>query len=174
MLQLVDTWLPIILSVLWIHTTLSIIALLSGFVVMRDLLTSTAPDAWTTTFLVSSIATSATGFAFLPINEILPSHVVGALSLLVLAIALLAAYGFRNKGVWRTVYAVSLVVAQFFNVFVAIAQAFKKVPQLNALAPTQSELPFAIAGGGALALFLVLAILAGYFYRYEPMMKKAA
>jgi hypothetical protein len=174
MLQLVDTWLPIILSVLWIHTTLSIIALLSGFVVLRDLLTSSAPDAWTTTFFASSIATSATGFAFLPINEILPSHVVGTLSLLVLAIALLAAYGFRNKGVWRIVYAVSLVVAQFFNVFVAIAQAFRKVPQLNVLAPTQMELPFIIAGGIVLALFLVLAILAGWFYRYDPMMKKAA
>ncbi len=174
MFQFVDTWLPIFLSVTWIHTTLSIVALLAGFVVVCDLLKSAPPDAWTPTFLVSSIATSATGFAFLPITKILPSHVVGAISLLVLLIALVAAYGFRNKGPWRIVYAVSLVVAQFFNVFVAIAQAFAKVPQLKALAPTQAEPPFAIAEGVALVAFIALAILAGRFYRYEPMMKKAA
>jgi hypothetical protein len=173
MLQL-DTWLPIIFSLTWFHTTISIVALLAGFVVLRDLLTSTAPDAWTTTFLVSSIATSATGFAFLPITEIMPSHVIGAVSLLVLPIALIAAYGFRSRGPWRVVYAVTLVVAQFFNVFVAVAQAFKKVPLLNALAPTQNELPFVVTGVITLTLFLVLAILAGYFYRYEPMMKKPA
>jgi hypothetical protein len=174
MLQLVDTWLPIILTPTWVHTTLSIIALLSGFVVLRDLLTSTAPDAWTTTFIVSSIATSATGFAFFPITPFLESHVTGVVALLVLAIALIAAYGFHSKGPWRIVYAVSLVVTQFFNVLVAIVQAFRKVPQLNALAPTQKELPFIITGGIVLALFLVLAILAGSYYRYEPMMKKAA
>ena len=174
MLQLVETWLPIIFSLTWLHTTLSIIALLSGFVVLRDLLTSTAPDAWTTTFLVSSIATSAIGFAFFPITPIMESHVTAALSLLVLAIALIAAYGFRSTGPWRVVYAMTLVVAQFFNVLVAIALAFRKVPQLNALAPTQKELPFIVTGVITLTLFLVLAILAGSYYRYEPMMKKAA
>ena len=162
MLQLIDTWLPIVFSVVWIHTTLSIVALLAGFVVVWDLLKSNPPDAWTPTFLVSSIATSATGFTFLPITKILPSHVVGAISLLVLLLALVAAY------------AVSLVVAQFFNVFVAIAQAFAKVPQLKALAPTQSEPPFAIAEGLALVAFIALAILAARFYRHESMMKKAA
>lgn len=173
MLQIIDSWLPVVLSLTWFHTTLSVIALLAGFVVMRDLLTSTAPDAWTTTFLVTSIATSATGFAF-PFTKFLPSHGVGALSLLVLAIALLAAYGFHNRGAWRVVYVVCLVVAQFFNVFVAIAQAFAKVPQLRALAPTQAEPPFAIAEGAALLAFVVLAIAAARVYRYEPMMKKAA
>jgi hypothetical protein len=173
MLQIIDSWLPVILSITWFHTTLSVIALLAGFVVMRDLLTSTAPDAWTTTFLVSSIATSATGFAF-PFTKFLPSHAVGILSLVVLALALVAAYGFHNRGAWRIVYVVSLVVAQFFNVFVAIAQAFAKVPQLKALAPTQSEPPFAGAEGLALIVFVALAIAAARAYRYEPMMKKAA
>ena len=173
MLQIINSWLPVILSLTWFHTTLSVIALLAGFVVMRDLLTSTAPDAWTTTFLVSSIATSATGFAF-PFTKFLPSHAVGVVALLVLAIALLAAYGFHNRGPWRVVYVVCLVVAQFFNVFVAIAQAFAKVPQLKALAPTQAEPPFAIAEGVALVVFVVLAIAAARVYRYEPMMKKAA
>ena len=173
MLQFLDTWLPIIVNLTWFHTTLSVVALFAGFVVMRDLLTSTAPDAWTTTFLVSSIATSATGFAF-PFTKFLPSHAVGALSLLVLAIALLAAYGFGNRGAWRVVYAVSLVVAQFFNVFVAIAQAFTKVPQLKALAPTQAEPPFAIAEGVALVVFIVIAIAAARVYRSEPMMPKAS
>lgn len=173
MLQLLDTWLPIIANLTWFHTTLSVVALFAGFVVMRDLLTSTAPDAWTTTFLVSSIATSATGFAF-PFTKFLPSHAVGALSLIVLALALAAAYGFRNKGAWRIVYVVSLVVAQFFNVFVAIAQAFTKVPRLKALAPTQAEPPFAIAEAIALVVFIGIAIAAARAYRDEPMMKKAA
>jgi hypothetical protein len=173
MLQITGSWLPVILSLTWFHTTLSVIALLTGFVVMRDLLRSTGPDAWTTTFLVTSIATSATGFAF-PFTKFLPSHGVGAISLVVLALALVAAYGFHNRGAWRIVYVVSLVVAQFFNVFVAIAQAFAKVPQLRALAPTQSEPPFAAAEGVALVVFVVLAIAATRAYRYEPMMKKAA
>lgn len=167
------SWLQSTLTFTWLHTTLSLIALFSGFVVMRDLLKSSAPDAWTTTFLVSSIATSATGFGF-PFTKFLPSHGVGGVSLLVLALALIAAYGFSNKGAWRVVYAICLVVAQFFNVFVAIAQSFAKVPDLRALAPTQSEPPFAIAEGVALLVFVALAIAAGRNYRYEPMMTKAA
>ena len=156
-----------LLAFTWFHTTLSLVALFSGFVVLRDLLKSAAPNAWTTTFLVSSIATSATGFGF-PFTKFLPSHAVGALSLAVLAIALLAAYGFRNKGAWRVVYAVCLVVAQFFNVFVTIAQAFMKVPALHALAPKLEEPPFAIAQGIALTVFLILTIAAGRRYRYSP------
>jgi hypothetical protein len=172
MLQLIVTWLQTTLNFTWFHTTLSLVALFAGFVVMRDLLKSNAPDDWTTTFIVSSIATSATGFGF-PFTQFLPSHAVAALSLLVLALALLAAYGFGNRGPWRAVYAICLVVAQFFNVFVAIAQAFAKVPELRALAPTQAEPPFAIAEGVALVVFLVIAVAAARYYRYEPMMKKA-
>jgi hypothetical protein len=167
------TWLQSTLTFTWLHTTLSLIALFSGFVVMRDLLKSAAPDAWTTTFLVSSIATSATGFGF-PFTKFLPSHGVGVIALVVLTVALIAAYGFGNRGAWRPVYAVCLVVAQFFNVFVAIAQAFAKVPELRALAPTQSEPPFAIAEGIALLVFVALAIAAARLYRYQPMTAKAA
>lgn len=156
----------------WFHTTLSLVALFAGFVVLRDLLTSTAPDAWTTTFLVSSIATSATGFGF-PFTKLLPSHAVGGLQLLVLAIALIAAYGFRNRGAWRPIYAISLVVAQFFNVFVAVAQAFQKVPELRALAPTLEEPAFFIVEGFFLVIFLAIAIAAAWLYRYTPMISKA-
>jgi len=50
-------------------------------------------------------------------------------------------------------------------VFVLIAQSFQKISALQALAPTQSEPPFLIAQGVALAAFLVLGIMAASRFR---------
>jgi hypothetical protein len=155
----------------WFHTTLSILALLAGFVVMRDLLASAAPSDWTTTFIVASAATSATGFGF-PFTKFLPSHGVGAAQLAVLAIALLAAYGMHKNGALRAIYAIALVVAQYFNVLVTVAQAFQKVPELRAFAPTLQEPAFLIVEGFFLVIFLAFAIAAAWLFRYTPMMSR--
>ena len=53
------------------------------------------------------------------------------------------------------------MVAQYFNVFVLIAQMFKKVPALHALAPTGTEAPFKIAQFLLLVIFVFLITLAG-------------
>jgi hypothetical protein len=114
---------------------------------------------WNTIFLWTTIATSVTGFGF-PITGITPGIVVGIISLVILAVALLALYSQHLAGPWRWIYVITAIVALWFNVFVLIVQAFQKIPSLKTLAPTQSEPPFQIAQGAALVLFVVLAILA--------------
>jgi len=140
-----------------VHVALSLLGIGSGFIVVVGLLTGRRLDTWTAIFLTTTVLTSATGFGF-PFHHLLPSHLVGALSLLVLAIALFARYGRNLHGVWRRVYAVSAITALYFNVFVLVVQAFLKVPALNAAAPTQSEPPFVVAQLVVLVGFLVLGV----------------
>jgi hypothetical protein len=154
----------------WFHTLLSAVALISGAVVMIDMLRSRNTGGSTGLFLITAVATSVTGFGF-PFTKFLPSHGVGVVSLLVLAATLLARYAFGLAGAWRWIYAVGLVLAFYFNVFVLIAQLFTKVPALKQLAPTGSEPPFAITELVVLVIFAVLTFLAARrFYTARPAM----
>jgi len=121
--------------------------------------------AWTAVFLATTILTSVTGFAF-PFDRFLPSHWFGVISLVVLAVALLALYAFRLAGPWRRLFVAAAVVALYLNVFVAVVQAFQKLAFLQPLAPTQSEAPFLLAQLVVLAVFIVLGILAAR--RFQP------
>src|SRR4051812_47725530 len=141
------------------HTWLSLIALAAGAVVTIALILAPPRPAWTAVFLVTAVATSATGFA-LPFTNVLPSHIVGGIALVVLAVALLAQYGFRLAGAWRWIYAVAAITSVYLLAFVGVAQAFSKIAALHALAPTQSEAPFAVAQLAVLALFVALAVVA--------------
>jgi hypothetical protein len=139
------------------HVVIGLIGILSGFVVVYGLLVSKRLDGWTKLFLWTTVATSVTGFMF-PVHKFLPSHGLGILSLIVLAIAIVARYRHHLSGGWRRTYAISAVLALYFNVFVVIVQLFEKVPALHALAPTQSEPPFQAAQLTALVLFAFLGI----------------
>jgi uncharacterized membrane protein SirB2 len=139
------------------HVVISLVGIGSGFVVLIGLLSGRRLDGWTALFLVTTVATSATGYGF-PFTRLLPSHVVGAISLVVLAVAVYARYARRLTGRWRATYAVCAVAALYFNVFVLVVQSFLKIPILHALAPTQSEPPFAIAQLVVLAAFIVLGV----------------
>jgi uncharacterized membrane protein SirB2 len=90
----------------------------------------------------------------------LPSHVVGVISLVVLTGAILARYAWQLAGIWGSIYIVGAVVALYLNVFVLIVQAFRRIPVLAAMAPTQSEPPFLVAQLVVMALFIVLGIAA--------------
>ena len=103
-----------------------------------------------------------------PIGGFTPALGTGAVSLIVLAIALLALYGKQLSGAWRWIYVVTAVAALYCNVLVLIVQAFQNVPMLKPLAPTQSEPPFLIAQGAALALFVGLGIAAIVKFRPGP------
>ena len=138
-----------------VHVVLSLVGIVSGFVVAAGLLGSKRLDGWTALFLATTAATSLTGFGF-PFDHLLPSHVVGGISLVVLAAAILARYARHLEGAWRWIYVVGAVLALYLNVFVLVVQAFMKVPALNAMAPTQSEPPFLAAQSVVLLLFLVL------------------
>ena len=119
------------------HVILSLVGIGSGFVVTYGLLESKRLDRWTAVFLSTTALTSVTGFLF-PVRHFMPSHGVGIVSLIVLAIALLARYRYGLAGGWRRTYAITAVIAQYLNFFVLIVQLFLKVPALHALAPTQT------------------------------------
>ena len=147
-----------------IHVAISIVAIAAGFIVVGGMLSAKRLDGATAAFLATTTLTNVTAFGF-PISEILPSHVVAALSLVVLAVALYARYGARMSGRWQLTYVVSAVTALYFNVFVLIVQLFQKTPALQELAPTQSEPPFAITQLTALALFVALGFAAARRFR---------
>lgn len=105
------------------------------------------------------MATSLTGYGF-PVEHVLPSHIVGAISIVVLALAIYARYARRLEGNWRATYVIGAVIALYLNVFVLVVQSFLRVPALKALAPTQSEPPFAVTQLIVLMLFCVLGFLA--------------
>src|ERR1700726_3920116 len=127
-----------------VHVLISLMGIGSGFIVVYGLLTGKRLDGWTATFLATTILTSITGFLF-PVEHILPSHIVGTISLVVLAVALLARYGRHMQRSWRSIYVVCAIVALYLNVFVAVVQSFLKIPPVHALAPTQKEPPFLFA-----------------------------
>ena len=146
------------------HSLISLVGIVSGFVVAYGLLTARRLDSWTSVFLWTTVMTSVTGF-MLPADRILPSHIVGTLSLLVLAIAHYARYNRQLAGPWRRTYAVTAMTALYLNVFVLVVQLFLKVPALKALAPTQEEPPFAITQGVVLLLFVVFTVGAAIRFR---------
>lgn len=156
-----------------LHTILSIIGILSGLVVLLAMLAGRLRSRFTSLFLWTTVATSVTGFMF-PFHKFLPSHGVGALSLLVLAFTLPALYVFHLAGVWRSVYIIGAIAALYFNVFVLVVQAFLKMPALHALAPTGSEPAFLIAQTIVLALFVYLGVLALRRSRKSQVLSMAA
>src|SRR5215468_7391514 len=142
-----------------LHVALSLVGMATGLIVMIGLLRGRGLGGWTAIFLLSLAATSVTGFAF-PVEHLLPSHKVGAVLLLVLAVAALALYAFRLRGAWRSIYVVAAAAALYLDVLVAVVQAFEKVPALDALAPHQTEPPFIFTQLVVLALFIVLTVFA--------------
>ena len=150
---------------LQIHVILSLIGILSGFVVLWGLLTGVSLSAWTAIFLAATILTSVTGFPLPPFGFD-PPRAVGVISLVLLALAVAALYAFRLAGVWRWIYVGTAVAALYLNVFVAVAQAFQKLPFLHALAPTQSAPPFLVSQLVVLAAFVALG--AASAIRFHP------
>ena len=150
-----------------LHVIISLIGLASGVVAVGAMLQDKRPGPWTAIFLASTVLTSVTGFLFHS-AKIGPPHILGVLSLIVLALALVALYAMHLKGVWRPVYVISAVLALYFNAFVGVVQAFVKIEFLKALAPTGSEPPFLVAQLVVLVLFVLLAFLATK--RFHPVM----
>jgi hypothetical protein len=150
-----------------LHVIISLIGIVSGFVVLSGLLGSRTMPGMTALFLLTTILTSATGFLF-PFEKLLPSHMVGILSLVLLAIACIALYVMNLAGAWRWIYALTAMAALYLNVFVLVIQSFLKIGPLHALAPSvpPSEPPFAVVQGIVL-LFFVVAII-GAVRRFRP------
>ena len=150
-----------------LHVAISLIAIVSGLVVLFGMLGARRLPSWTALFLVTTILTSVTGFMF-PINGLTPAIAVGVISIVILAIALMALYVKHLSGAWRWIYVTTALAALYFNVFVLIVQSFQKVPALQKLAPTQSEPPFSVTQGVVLVAFLVLGTMAARRFRPGP------
>jgi hypothetical protein len=135
-----------------VHVILSLIGIVAGLVVVFGMLQGRMWLGWTHLFLLTTVLTSLTGYLF-PAQHVMPSHIVGAISLVALAIAMLAIYGRGLVGGWRRTFVVSAVVALYLNAFVLVVQSFEKIPVLHALAPKGSEPPFAVAQLIVLAFF---------------------
>jgi hypothetical protein len=154
-----------------IHVIISLVGIGSGLIVLFGMLGGKRLDGMTALFLVTTVLTSVTGYVF-PFEHLLPSHIVGAISLLVLLIAILARYSFHLAGKWRAIYVITAVMALYLNCFVLVVQGFLKVPALHAMAPKGNEPPFAIAQGIVLVLFIVAGILA--VKKFSPQTMSAA
>lgn len=139
------------------HVALSLIGIGAGVAVVRGLMVSNPPYRGTTLFLASTAATSVTGF-FFPFHGFTPGQAVGILSLIVLLIARLALYRHNLAGGWRRAFAITAVIALYFNVFILVIQLFRRVPALQAVAPTQSEPPFQAAQALVLVTFVAIGV----------------
>jgi hypothetical protein len=134
-----------------LHVALSLVGIVSGLIVLFGLIARRRLAGWTALFLVTTILTSVTGFGF-PFDHLLPSHKIGIVSLVVLAITIVARYALGMVGAWRVIYVIGAALALYLNGFVGVVQAFLKIPALTRLAPNQTEAPFVIAQLAVLAL----------------------
>jgi hypothetical protein len=154
-----------------VHVIISLIGIAAGIIVMFGMLGSNRMPGLTAIFLLFTILTSATGFLIPPLlsEKLLPSHIIGALSLVLLAVACFALYGQKLSGRWRLIYVLTALISLYLNVFVLVIQSFLKIPALHALAPSvpPSEPPFAIVQGIVLVFFVIVII--GAIRRYRPM-----
>jgi hypothetical protein len=150
-----------------VHTLISLVGIFTGFVVLFGLLAGKRLDGWTKWFLITTVATSVTGF-FFPFHGFTPAIGLGIISLLVLAVAIFARYPRHLAGHWRWIYVVTALLAFYLNVFVGVVQAFLKVPALHAMAPTQTEPPFKLTQLVVLSLFVLLGIIAAIRFRPKP------
>ena len=162
-----------------LHVIISLIAIVSGIIVVLSMLNARLMPSMTTLFLITTVATSVTGFMFPTpvdaprvIGSLDPAKVIGLISLIFLILAIVGLYVYKLAGTWRGVYVVSAIIALYFNCFVLVVQSFQKIPFFHALAPTQKEPPFAVAQGILLVLFVGLGIAA--FRKFRPLPRVAA
>jgi hypothetical protein len=151
-----------------VHVVISLIAIVAGIIVMFGMLGSNRMPGLTAIFLLFTILTSVTGFLF-PFNGVTPGDVIGALSLVLLAIACIALYGTKLSGAWRWIYVLTALISLYLNVFVLVIQSFLKIPALTALAPGNppSGPIFAVVQGVVLVLFVLFII--GAIRRFRPL-----
>ena len=81
------------------HTALSLIAIVAGLVVLRGLIRNNSLNGWTMVFVVTTAATTLSGFLF-PFRGFTPAIGTGIVSTLVLAATIPARYAFHLAGPW--------------------------------------------------------------------------
>lgn len=141
-----------------VHVMISLIGIASGYGMLAGMLSGKILPRWTAIFLITTFATSVSGF-FFPFQGVTPAIIVGILTTLLLAVAIYA-YPRRSSPTWCRRFITCSAISLYFNTFVLIAQIFQKIPVIKALAPTQSEPPFAITQLLLLLIFIPLTLTA--------------
>jgi hypothetical protein len=147
-----------------LHVVITLVAIGSGLIVVGGMFASHRLPGTTALFLFTTALTSVTGFLF-PIHGFTPALGVGILACVILAVALFALYKEHLVGAWRRIYVITALVSLYLNIFVLVAQSFMKISDLNALAPTQSEPPFAITQAVVLVIFILIGLIAVVKFR---------
>jgi len=147
-----------------LHVVITLVAIGSGLIVVGGMFASDRLPVTAALFLLTTALTSLTGFLF-PIHGLTPALSVGILACVILAVALFALYKEHLVGAWRWIFAITAVASLYLNVFVLVVQSFVKVAAFNALAPTQTEPPFALTQALVLAIFILIAIIAAVKFR---------
>ncbi|MCX6952614.1 MAG: hypothetical protein NTV51_10690 [Verrucomicrobia bacterium] len=147
------------------HVLISLVGIVAGSILIVAFLQGRRADRWTNAYFATTVATSATGFLF-PVERVLPSHIVGLISLVILGVTTYGYYRRRLSGAWRKIHVVGVTLAFYLNVFVAVIQSFLNIPVLKSLAPTQTEPVFKFTQLAVLLLFFGLGVLA--FRRFRP------
>ena len=149
-----------------IHVLISLVGIVAGVIVAFAMVQGKSVPGWTATALLFLILTSVTGF-FFHNTTFTPAQGVGILSLVLLAVAVIALYFLQLKGIWRWIYVVAAMIAIYFDCFVGVIQAFQKIDVLHALAPTQSTEPaFVVPQLVLLVIFVVLGY--GALKKFHP------
>jgi hypothetical protein len=148
-----------------LHVIISLIGIFTGLVVAAGMWSGKRLPGWTGWFLLTTVLTDITGFMF-PAAGLDPARIVGIISLVALAIAILAYYTYHAAGAWRWIYVSTALFGLYLNCFVAVVQSFQKIPALHALAPKGNEPPFAVAQGALLLVFIVIGVVA--LKRFHP------
>src|SRR5215469_5873102 len=148
-----------------LHVIITLVAIGSGLIILGGMFASNKLPVTTALFLFTTALTSLTGFLF-PIHGFTPALGVGIVACVILAIALFALYKEHLVGGWRWIYVITAVVSLYLNVFVLVVQSFVKVSALNALAPTQTEPPFAVTQAAVLVVFILIALIS--VIKFQP------
>src|ERR1700751_2619633 len=88
------------------HVIISLLGIGSGILVLIGMLQANLVPKITGVFLATTVATSVTGFMF-PFTSFGPPEIVGVISLIALAAAILALYFLKLAGPWRWIYVAS-------------------------------------------------------------------
>ncbi|HEX4302593.1 MAG TPA: hypothetical protein VHZ78_07355 [Rhizomicrobium sp.] len=149
------------------HTAITLVAIVSGLLMLAAMLRNDRADLMTAIFLLFSVLTAVTGF-MIQVKPVSPAVALGFVLGGLLLFALLGRYVFAMRGAWRWIYVVTAVAALWSNCFVLVVQTFSKFPALHAIAPGNP--PSGPVFGAVQGVVLIGFIFAGYLAlrRFHP------
>jgi uncharacterized membrane protein YhhN len=142
------------------HVVTGLVGIAAGLVVVAGIMVGRRVKGVNAVFILTTLASCATGFAFLPTEGVTSAQLVSFFITFLLLIASYAFYLRRLKGSWNPIYALAVVGVLFLNVLITTTQTFLHISALNALAPTEQSPLYVAVKLTLLCVFLVVAVIA--------------